>query len=309
MSGDNIVTFAIPAFIILIVIELLVWRKNRNLVSYETKDTAASLVMGFGSVIAGATVGTAGIAFLIWLHEFRLFDFGYAWYVFLACFFIEDLSFYWSHRLSHEIRWFWASHVNHHSSQHYNLSTALRQAWTTNLSGAFIFYIPIALIGFPLEMIVMFKAISTVYQFWIHTESIGKLGPLEWVFNTPSHHRVHHATNPRYLDRNHAGVLIIWDRLFGTFVEEEDWQTDRPRFGIVKNLGTFNPLRIAFHEWVAIFQDVKGANSVKEALHYMFNVPGWSPDGSRQTSEMIRSDWRARQLDDVDGAPAPVAAE
>ncbi len=309
MDGNNIVTFAIPAFIILIVIELLVWRKNRKLVSYETKDTAASLIMGFGSVVSGATVGALGVAAMVWLHEYRLFDFGYAWYVFVLCFFAEDLSFYWSHRLSHEVRWFWASHVNHHSSQHYNLSTALRQSWTTTLSGTFIVYIPIVMIGFPLEMIIMFKAISTVYQFWIHTESIGKLGPLEWVMNTPSHHRVHHATNPRYLDRNHAGVLIIWDRLFGTFVEEADWQEDRPRFGIVKNLATFNPLRISFHEWVAIWQDVKGAKSVKEALNYMFNVPGWSPDGSRKTSEMIRSEWQAQQTMDEAATAVPVAAE
>ncbi len=308
MNGSDIVTFAIPAFIILVVIELLIWRKNRTLVSYQTKDTAASLLMGFGSVITGATIGTLSVAGLLWLHEYRLFDLGFAWWVFVLCFFAEDLTFYWSHRLSHEVRWFWASHVIHHSSQHYNLSTALRQPWTTTLSGTAVVYIPIVLLGFPIEMIVMYKSISTVYQFWVHTESIGKLGPLEWVMNTPSHHRVHHATNARYLDRNHAGVLIIWDRLFGTFAEEKR-EEDRPRFGIIKNIATFNPLRIAVHEWVAIYQDVKSAKSLKQAWHFMFNVPGWSPDGSRQTSEMIRAQWRAEQAAEHDGTAVPVAAE
>lgn len=307
MNGPDIVSYAIPAFVILIIIELIVWRKNRKLVSYETKDTAASLSLGLGSVIAGATVGTIGVAALLLLHEYRLFDIGYVWWAFALCFFAEDLSFYWSHRLSHEVRWFWASHVIHHSSQHYNLSTALRQSWTTTLSGAFVFYIPLVMVGFPLEMIVLFKSISTVYQFWIHTESIGKLGPLEWVMNTPSHHRVHHAVNPRYLDRNHAGVLIIWDRLFGTFVEEKR-EEDRPRFGIVKNVATFNPLRLAVHEWVSIFQDVRQAKNLKDALNYMFNVPGWSPDGSRRTSEMIRREWLDQQLVE-DAVAVPLAAE
>jgi len=308
MNSSAIVTFSIPVFIILIVIELLAWRKRRDLISYQTKDTAASLAMGFGSVITGATLGTASVAGLLYLHEYRIFDLGFQWWVFAICFFAEDLSFYWSHRLSHEVRWFWASHVIHHSSQHYNLGTALRQPWTTTLSGTAIVYIPIVLLGFPIEMIVMYKSISTVYQFWVHTETIGKLGPLEWFMNTPSHHRVHHATNARYLDRNHAGVLIIWDRLFGTFAEE-DRAADKPEYGIVKNLGTFNPLRIAFHEWVAIYHDVKNAPNWKAALNYMFNVPGWSHDGSRQTSEMIRSEWRAAQTQSDDAAAAPIAAE
>lgn len=304
MNGNDIVTYAIPAFVILVAIEIFMWRRNSKLVSYETRDTAASLILGFGSVIAGATLGTASIVGLLWLHEYRLFDFGYTWWAFALCFFAEDLTFYWSHRLSHEVRWFWASHVIHHSSQHYNLSTALRQPWTTTLSGTFVVYIPLVMVGFPLEMIVMFKSISTVYQFWIHTESIGKLGPLEWFMNTPSHHRVHHAANPRYLDRNHAGVLIIWDRLFGTFVEEKR-EEDKPTFGIVKNVATFNPLRLAVHEWVSIYHDVRNAKSVKEALNYMFNVPGWSPDGSRRTSQMIRSEWQ----DERKAEALPIAAE
>ncbi len=149
------------------------------------------------------------------VHHFALFDFGFQWWAFALIFFAEDFIYYWFHRLSHEHRFWWAAHVNHHSSCHYNLSTALRQTWTGNVAGTFLLWMPLALIGFPPELIVFQKGVSLVYQFWIHTEAVGRLPrPVEWFFNTPSHHRVHHATNPRYLDRNYAGILIIWDRLF-----------------------------------------------------------------------------------------------
>jgi sterol desaturase/sphingolipid hydroxylase (fatty acid hydroxylase superfamily) len=210
----------------------------------------------------------------------------------LACFLLEDLAYYWFHRISHERRFFWASHVVHHSSQHYNLTTALRQTWTGALGLTFLFWLPLVFIGFPPAMVLMFSAISLVYQFWIHTELIDRMGPLEWVFNTPSHHRVHHATNPKYLDANYAGVLIIWDRLFGTFVKEEE----RPTYGIISNLGTFNPFRIAFHEWAGIARDVARARSLREAAGYVFGPPGWSPDGSRQTSASLKAAWAARQV-------------
>jgi hypothetical protein len=142
-------------------------------------------------------------------------------------------------------------------------------------------------------MVILFRGTSLVYQFWIHTEVIDRMGACEWVFNTPSHHRVHHATNPRYLDANYAGVLVVWDRLFGSFVAET--AEDPPTYGIVKNLGTFNPLRVAFHEWVAILRDLRGSNDLHERLQYAFRPPGWSPDGSRRTTEMIQDAWRARQ--------------
>jgi sterol desaturase/sphingolipid hydroxylase (fatty acid hydroxylase superfamily) len=225
------------------------------------------------------------------VYERRLFDLPSAWWVLVLLFFAEDFIYYWFHRLSHEHRVWWAAHVNHHSSQHLNLATALRQSWTGNLAFVWLLWLPLAWLGFPPGLIAFQKGVSLVYQFWIHTESVRRLPAwLEWFWNTPSHHRVHHASNARYLDRNYAGILIIWDRMFGTFVPEVD---EEPcRYGLTTNLNTFNPLRIAFHEWVAIGRDVWQAGSWRERLLYVFGPPGWSPDGTRHTSEDIRRRWR-----------------
>lgn len=289
----NMVLLAIPAFAALVTLEIAAWRLARR-GRYETRDTAASLTMG----IVNLGIGVATGALIIGVHELayqhRLFELDRSWWVFLLCFLGQDLAYYWFHRLAHERRWMWASHVVHHSSRHYNLSTALRQTWTGTLSLAFIFTLPLALLGFEPIMILFFAGLSLVYQFWIHTEVIRTMGPFEWVFNTPSHHRVHHAFNPRYLDANYAGVLILWDRLFGTFVAEDP--AEPPRYGLVKNLGTFNPLKIAFHEWVAIGRDVVGSRSLREVLGYTWGPPGWSPDGSRKTSAILRAQWREREL-------------
>jgi sterol desaturase/sphingolipid hydroxylase (fatty acid hydroxylase superfamily) len=249
--------------------------------------------MGFGNTVAKLLTGGLAVALIAYVHQFRLFDIGYAAWAFVVCFFLEDLSYYWFHRISHERRWFWASHVVHHTSQHYNLSTALRQTWTGSIGGTFIFWLPMAWIGFPPLMIAFFSGLSLVYQFWIHTEAIDRMGPLEWVLNTPSHHRVHHATNPRYLDSNYAGVLIIWDRMFGTFVEET--KEDKPIYGVVSNIHTFNPFRIAFHEWIGMVRDVGQAKTWRERLNFAFGPPGWSPDGSRPTSASLKAAWRAKQ--------------
>ena len=158
-------------------------------------------------------------------------------------------------------------------------------------------------------MIAFVGALNLVYQFWIHTEAINRLpAPIEWVMNTPSHHRVHHATNPRYLDRNYAGVFIIWDRLFGTFEPE---RADEPcRYGIVRNLGTWNPVKICLHEWLAIIRDVRSARSLRDALGFWLGPPGWSPDGSRDSSQVLKARWRARrEAETAQSAPPAVAAE
>ena len=288
----DIITYAVPGFVILIVAEMIyvrVTKKGR----YQSLDTATSLSMGLGNQVASLLFGGLAIGTYFWLSQFRLFDFGWTLPVMIACFLAEDLAYYWFHRIAHERRWFWASHVVHHTSQHYNLSTALRQTWTGVLSLSFIFWLPLVLIGFPPEMVLMFQAISLVYQFWIHTEVIGRMGPLEWVLNTPSHHRVHHAINARYLDANYAGVLIVWDRLFGTFVAEE--KQEPPRYGIIAQLGTFNPFRVALHEWAGILRDVRQSKSFGEVLGFLFGPPGWSPDGSRKTSASIKAAWAARR--------------
>lgn len=285
----DVVTLAIPAFAALIAAELIYQRLRRRADAFELKDMTASLLMGVGNAAVKAVIGGAAVWIYVQAYQFRLFDIPYAWWSFLLCFFAEDLAYYWFHRLAHERRFFWASHVVHHTSQFCNLSTALRQPWTGLFSLNFLFWLPLLWIGFPPPMVLFFSGVSLVYQFWIHTEAVGRLGPLEWVLNTPSHHRVHHATNPRYLDRNYAGVLIIWDRLFGTFEREEE----RPRYGVLADIATFNPLRIALHEWAAMGRDVFSAKGLKEALGYAFGPPGWRPDGRGRTSEAVRAEWRA----------------
>lgn len=204
----DVVQYAVPGFVLLVLVEMIVARV-RDRTRYEPKDTLTSLSLGLGSTIAGAL--TAGLAFAMamWVWQYRILDIGYAWYWFVVAFVIDDLAYYVFHRMAHRVRWFWASHVIHHSSQHYNLSTALRQTWTGFISLGFLFRLPLALIGFPPPMLVFVAGINLIYQFWIHTEAIGKCPRwFEAVMNTPSHHRVHHATNARYLDTNYAGVFI-----------------------------------------------------------------------------------------------------
>jgi sterol desaturase/sphingolipid hydroxylase (fatty acid hydroxylase superfamily) len=289
MHLPNPTEIATPFFIALIVAEMLFARFAGH-GRYETRDTATSLIMGFGSVISGALFAFLFLWFARVLTPYRLADLGWAWWVFVAAFLLDDLTYYWWHRASHRIRWLWADHVQHHSSQHYNLSTALRQPLTGAFTPGLFFRAPMLLLGFPLPMIAFVHGVNLVYQFWIHTEAIKRFPrPIEWIMNTPSHHRVHHATNARYLDSNYAGMLIIWDRMFGTFVAERE--DDAPRYGIVKNLGSYNPLRVAFHEWVGIFNDVTRARSIRDAVLYLVAPPGWSPDGSRETSDSIKRRW------------------
>jgi len=257
-----------------------------------------SLAMGLGSTVAGVLIGGLTLAAALWVHQYRLFTIPpsaiWAWG---ALFLLEDLTYYWFHRLSHERRFWWASHVNHHTSQHYNLSTALRQTWTGGVAGTWLLWLPLSFLGFPPAMVAIQKGISLVYQYWVHTEAVRRLPPwFEAVMNTPSHHRVHHARNPIYLDRNYAGILIVWDRLFGTFQPELD---DEPcRYGVVKNLATFNLLRVAFHEWAGIARDL--AREPRHWVGWLLGPPGWSPDGSRETSAIIK----ARALAAPDGATA-----
>lgn len=287
------VDLAIPAFVALVLAEMLVARiKDRS--RYCPRDTLTSLMLGFGSTIASVLAGGMVFALATWVHQVRLFDISYAWYWFALAFVLDDLAYYVFHRSAHRVRWFWASHVIHHSSQHYNFSTALRQTWTGFFSLGFIFRLPLFLIGFPPAMVFFCAGLNLVYQFWIHTEMIGRMPRwFEAVMNTPSHHRVHHATNARYLDKNYAGVFIVWDRMFGTFEPERD--DDRPRYGIVHNLPDFGILRAAFHEWWGIAKDVWAAPGLKARLGYMFGPPGWSHDGSRDTSETIKARWLARE--------------
>jgi sterol desaturase/sphingolipid hydroxylase (fatty acid hydroxylase superfamily) len=287
-----VVDYAVPFFILLIVLEML-WARRRAPEAYEPRDTLTSLALGTGSTVAGVLTGGLVFTLAMWLWEHRLFEIGSAWWAFVLCFVLDDLAYYWAHRTGHRVRWFWAAHVNHHSSQHYNLSTALRQTWTGFFALSFIFRIPLAFVGFHPAMILFVGGINLVYQFWIHTEVIGRCPRwFEAVMNTPSHHRVHHATNPRYLDANYAGVFIVWDKLFGSFVAEVD--NEPIRYGIVRQLGTFSLLYSAFHEWIAIARDVWSA-PWRHKLSYLWREPGWSHDGSRDTSDTIRARWLERE--------------
>jgi sterol desaturase/sphingolipid hydroxylase (fatty acid hydroxylase superfamily) len=287
----NPVDYAVPAFIGLIFIEMI-WARFRAPAAYEPRDTLTSLAFGLGSSVAGLLVGGMAIGVAFAAFEFRIVTIPWVWWAWGLCFILDDLAYYAFHRSAHRVRWFWASHVNHHSSQHYNLSTALRQSWTSFFALGFIFRLPLVLIGFDPAMVLFVGAINLIYQFWIHTESIGKLPRwFEYVMNTPSHHRVHHATNPRYLDRNYAGTFIIWDRMFGTFAGETD--AEPIRYGIVKQLGSFNLLWSVFHEWVGIAQDMWAA-PWRFKLSYLLRPPGWCHDGSRETSDQIRARWKNR---------------
>ncbi len=299
MPDFNPVDYAVPGFILLILIEM-VWAWKMRPHSYEPRDTLVSLMFGLGSTVAGLLTGGAFVALYLWLWQYRLFDIPWSWWAWPLCFVLDDLAYYWIHRAGHRIRWFWASHVNHHSSQHYNLSTALRQTWTGFLTLGFAFRIPLVLLGFHPAMIAICVGFNLIYQFWIHTEAIGKLPRwFEAVFNTPSHHRVHHATNPRYLDRNYAGVLIVWDKLFGSFEPESD--EEQIRYGIIKQLGSFNLLWAVFHEWIGIAQDMWRA-PWRHKLSYLLREPGWTHDGGRDTSDAIRTRWLERRADETRAA-------
>ena len=290
--GFNPVDFAVPAFVLLVLIEM-VWARRRAPEAYEPADTLVSLAMGLGSMIAGLLSAGAVVALYLWAFQFRVFDIGWTWWAWPLCFVLDDLAYYGFHRAAHRVRWFWASHVNHHSSQHYNLSTALRQTWTGTIAFGFIFRLPLVLIGFPPAMIAFCAGLNLIYQFWFHTEAIRKCPRwFEAVMNTPSHHRVHHATNPVYLDRNYAGVFIVWDKAFGTFQPERD--DEHIRYGIVRQLGSFNLVWSVSHEWIGMLRDVRQA-PWRHKLGYLWREPGWSHDGSRDTSDAIRERWRARQ--------------
>jgi sterol desaturase/sphingolipid hydroxylase (fatty acid hydroxylase superfamily) len=278
----DLTNYAIPAFLALLGLEAWVAARQGRPV-HEVRDTLASLAMGLGSVLVGLAWGGVLWATYAGLHRLALFELGASLAVWVAAILADDFCYYWFHRLHHEVRALWASHVPHHSSERYNLSTALRQSWTPFT--ALPFYAPLLLLGFDPVLVLTVHAINLLYQFWIHTELVGRLGPLEWILNTPSHHRVHHGANPRYLDRNYGGILIVWDRLFGTFEPEGE----PVRFGLTKNIGTFQPLRIAFHEWVAIARDVARARTLAERLGFLFAPPGWRPGRAGATARELRS--------------------
>jgi sterol desaturase/sphingolipid hydroxylase (fatty acid hydroxylase superfamily) len=268
----NYIVLAIPAFFLLIAIELL-WARWQERDYYRLNDSVNDLSCGILQQLFEVFAKTAIFAGYLFLYErWRVADVpGTAW-AWAACFLGVDFFYYWFHRLSHERNALWATHIVHHQSEEYNLAVALRQS---AFGGAFswVFYLPLALAGFPPLMFLTCSSFNTLYQFWIHTRAIGRLGPLEWVMNTPSHHRVHHACNPKYIDRNYAGVFIVWDRLFGSFKPEDE----EPAFGITKPLRSWNPFWANLHYWAEMLDVARRSRGWRDRLRMLWAAPGWRP--------------------------------
>ena len=269
----SLIIFAIPVFFLLIGIELLI-AKMKNLSYYRMNDAIANLSCGIGSQVSGIFLKTFTFIGYTYLYEHSIWKIDNNVLTFILLFIGVDFFYYWFHRLAHEISFLWGSHVVHHQSEEYNLTVALRQAW---LQGAFswAFYLPLAVVGFSPAVFLTIASLQTLYQFWIHTKLIGKMNPaFEYVFNTPSHHRVHHGVNPKYIDRNHGGTLIIFDRWFGTFQLEEEEVV----YGITKQTNSWNPVWVNFEYWIDLFKEAFQVHQVKNFFLMMFKMPGWKPE-------------------------------
>jgi len=271
--GPNLIALAIPLFFVFIGLELLIARRRRTRV-YRLADALADLGCGIGQRAVLVLGGAAVLGLYVLIHEHaRLITFapGSPWPWIVAVLGVE-LGYYWWHRLSHEVNLLWAVHVVHHQSEDYNLAVALRQAILSPVT-VLPFYLPLAVLGVPAMHFVVVEALVTLYQFWIHTELVGRIGPFEAVLNTPSHHRVHHAVNPQYLDRNYAGTFIVWDRLFGSFAPEREPCI----YGVSHPLRSFNSAWAQVQPFAALFGDAARAPSLREALRFMFASPEYRP--------------------------------
>jgi sterol desaturase/sphingolipid hydroxylase (fatty acid hydroxylase superfamily) len=290
MDLSSSLRYMLPALIVIALAEALI-RSRVFHHAVNWRENFASIGLAVGQKLSALlTIGVyASLFAAAWNARLVTVPLDTAWGIALL-FFAVEFFYYWHHRLSHECRWFWATHAVHHSPEQLSLSTAYRLGWTGGISGSVLVFVPLAWLGFHPAAILTTLALNLLYQFWLHSDWIPKLGPIEWIFNTPSHHRVHHAVNQRYLDRNYGGVLIVFDRLFGTFSEER--ADDAPRYGLVKPIQSHNPFRIAFHEWARIVDDVRHAKRARDVLGYLFAAPGWQPDGKGVTSSDIRASVR-----------------
>jgi len=296
MNLENIISakvtlFALPIFFIAIFIEILAKKILNARGTLHSKDDSVSIFMGLMSVVTNGAAAFITLGMLLWAEQFKIFDLPLTITVIIACFILDDLRYYLHHRIAHRCRWPWAMHIIHHSSQRYSLAVALRQGWTKHFTGTTVLKIPLVLVGFDPILVIFCGALNAVYQFFLHTETIHKLPKwFEAVFNTPSHHRVHHGKNPEYLDSNYAGTFIIWDKIFGTFVPENE--NSYPDYGLVKDFETFNPFKIFVHEYWGILKDVFGnKRSIKDRILYIVAPPGWSHDNSRKTSNDIKREY------------------
>ena len=255
----------------LIAIEFL-WHRWRGSDGYDLKESAASLGIAIGRQFTRLASAALLAPIFLWVYDRRLFTIAISGLAGgLAVFLVTEFFYYWFHRFSHTVRWMWASHSVHHSSTRLNLSAAYRVGWTDLISGDWLFFLVPIWFGFdPLAVFAVLGA-NLTYQIFLHTEAVPSLGPFEWVFNTPAHHRVHHAKNARCLDKNFGGVLIVYDRLFGTFAKAP--QDEPLQYGLVAKPASLNPLRIAFGEWLAIARDMQAATSPKHLWQAAFGRP------------------------------------
>jgi len=266
------IALSVPIFFILIGIELA-YAFYKKLQYYRFNDSISNLSQGIGSQITGLFMKTAlffGYAYIF--QHWRLFDLPNTIVVLVILFIAVDFFYYWFHRMSHQVNALWAAHIVHHQSEEYNLTVALRQSWFQSWF-SWIFYLPLAFIGFDPLLFVTLSAFNTLYQFWIHTRTIKSMGFLEHILNTPSHHRVHHGSNPKYIDKNHAGTLIIWDKLFGTFQKEEE----EVYYGITTPLASWNPVWANFHYWIELWHTAKKTTKISDKLKVFVKPPGWYP--------------------------------
>tara|TARA_B100001996_G_scaffold82632_1_gene60973 strand:+ start:996 stop:1832 length:837 start_codon:yes stop_codon:yes gene_type:complete len=259
-----------PIILALIFIEVLI-SNLQNASYYKKEDTFCTIGLLTGNILMVFAVKGLTLALHFYLYQFRLFDLASMiplWAMWILTFILIDLVFYTYHRISHRSRFLWAIHMSHHSSEEMNFAVSFRQAWLGPIS-KIPFFILLPLIGLDPTIVAVAGVISTLWGIFGHTQVIGKLGPIEWIFNTPSHHRVHHGANEQYIDKNYGNLLIIWDRMFGTFEPEKA----DVRYGLVKNVNTFNPIRITLMEWGSIFKDINKAPNLKESFNIFFGPP------------------------------------
>jgi len=266
------IALSIPIFFILIGIELG-YDFFKKLKYYRFNDSISNLSQGIGSQITGLFMKTALFFGYKYIFEnWRLFDLPDTIWTWIILFIGVDFFYYWFHRMSHQINALWAAHIVHHQSEEYNLTVALRQSWFQSWF-SWLFYLPLALVGFDPLMFVTLSAFNTLYQFWIHTRTIKSMGFLEHIINTPSHHRVHHGTNPKYIDKNHAGSLIIWDKMFGTFQKEEE----EVYYGITTPLASWNPVWANVHYWAELWNTATKSDTMADKIKVFIKPPGWFP--------------------------------
>lgn len=272
MELPPVIIYAVPVMISLTLLEW--WLRRREAMEhYDNKDALAAAGVGIGNLVVSALVKAMLFTVILFFYNLVPWYIPHTWWSYILCFIAVDFFRYWAHRVAHEQRMWWATHVTHHSSEQYNFSVSFRLSWTQHIK--VIFFIPIALMGFDPFVFFICNQIAVLYQFWIHTELIRKLpAPIEYIFVTPSHHRVHHGTDDKYLDKNYGSSLIIWDRMFGSFQPEEE----TPKYGILKPVNSYNPVTLVFHEWVDIFKDMARYRSPRAWWRILFGGPNMTLD-------------------------------